>query len=99
VIGSAMKVMRIATGEEEEILPKAQRRCREGGKGGNARAAAKSRRARRNDFDRFLARSRASMRMTCWRSSGGKVPIARLKQHRADPNVVDADRLEDGHWD
>jgi hypothetical protein len=40
VIGNAVKVMRIATGEEPEDLGKAPQRAKGGKKGGAARAAA-----------------------------------------------------------
>jgi hypothetical protein len=39
VIGTAVKVMRIATGEEGEDLGKAPKRARGGRKGGKARSA------------------------------------------------------------
>jgi hypothetical protein len=39
VIGAAVKVMRIATGEEEEDTGKAPKRAKGGRKGGKARAA------------------------------------------------------------
>jgi hypothetical protein len=38
VIGNAVKVMRIATGEEEEALPKRSAAAELGSKGGKARA-------------------------------------------------------------
>lgn len=40
VIGAAVKVMKIATGEIEETLAKAPKRAKGGLKGGEARAAA-----------------------------------------------------------
>lgn len=40
VIGNAVKVMRIATGEEQEDLGKAPKRAKGGREGGKARAAA-----------------------------------------------------------
>jgi hypothetical protein len=39
VIGNAVKVMRIATGEEEEVLPERSAAAELGSKGGKARAA------------------------------------------------------------
>lgn len=39
VIGAAVKVMRIATGEEEEVLPERSAAAELGSKGGKARAA------------------------------------------------------------
>lgn len=39
VIGNAVKVMRIATGEEEEVLPPRSAAAELGSKGGKARAA------------------------------------------------------------
>lgn len=48
VIGNAVKVMRIATGEEEEVLPERSAAAELGSKGGKARAKAltKEQRAR-----------------------------------------------------
>jgi hypothetical protein len=46
VIGNAVKVMRIATGEEEEVLPERSPAAEMGSKGGKARAASLSKKRR-----------------------------------------------------
>jgi hypothetical protein len=46
VIGNAVKVMRIATGEEEEALPERSAAAELGSKGGKARAATLSKKRR-----------------------------------------------------
>jgi hypothetical protein len=46
VIGNAVKVMRIATGEEEEVLPERSAAAELGSKGGKARAASLSKNRR-----------------------------------------------------
>ena len=57
VIGNAVKVMRIATGEEEEVLPERSAASELGSKGGKARAASLSKRRRAE-----IARKAASTR-------------------------------------
>jgi hypothetical protein len=52
VIGDAVKVMRIATGEEEEVLPERSAAAELGSKGGKARALA----CRRSGARRSLRR-------------------------------------------
>lgn len=47
VIGAAVKVMRIATGEEEEVLPEGSAAAELGSKGGKARATSLSSEQRR----------------------------------------------------
>jgi hypothetical protein len=65
VIGNAVKVMRIATGEEEEVLPERSGAAELGAKGGKARAATLSKKRRSEIAKKAAARpslSRASAR-------------------------------------
>jgi hypothetical protein len=57
VIGNAVKVMRTATGEEEETLPERSAAAELGSKGGKARANALSKR-RRSEIARKAAAKR-----------------------------------------
>jgi hypothetical protein len=57
VIGNAVKVMRIATGEEEEVLPERSAAAEMGSKGGKARAAMLSKK-RRSEIAKAAAAQR-----------------------------------------
>jgi hypothetical protein len=78
VIGNAVKVMRIATGEEEDALPAADRRderARKGGlKGGKARAQLLSPKERQ-EIARKGARSR-------WASQSAGKEVASAKEKK-----------------
>src|SRR5260221_7392169 len=56
VIGNAVKVMRIATGEEEEALPERSAAAELGSKGGKARASALSKKRRREIAEKAAAK-------------------------------------------
>ena len=60
VIGNAVKVMRIATGEEEERLPERSAAAELGSRGGKARAAKLSKK-KRTEIARKAAKKRWSI--------------------------------------